>query len=150
MTTRSDLIKSEHYWTEVIQLKLYNDIIEFIEKSGISNKEIAKKLGVSKGRVSQILSGENLNFRIDSLVKICLAINKVPNFHLEDVDAFLNRDANNPGGAVFADNSVSIKWGAMEDFTKEESHGKDIKVPKYVIHSNEAINKEESISCHVM
>ena len=65
MITREDLLRSSEYWIERIQNKIFNDLTEYIEKNKVSNKQIAEILGLSKGRVSQILSGENLNFRLE-------------------------------------------------------------------------------------
>ena len=97
MITREDLIKSSEYWTEIIQNKIYNDLAEYIETHEIQNKQIAESLGLSKGRVSQILSGENLNFRLDTLVRLCLTINRIPDFQLVDINEFIAKDQRNPG-----------------------------------------------------
>ena len=148
MITRSELLKSEEYWTEIIQLKLYNDIVEFVEESGLSNKEIARKIGVSKGRVSQILSGKNLNLRIDSLVKISLAINKVPNLYLEDIDRFINKDTNNKEGAVFTNDQdeIPIVWGIIDNFTNEIPKGQRINIPSTPESSMEDLSAQEFVS----
>jgi predicted XRE-type DNA-binding protein len=92
MITREDLLKSSEYWIETIQNKVFNDLTEYIEKKKVSNKEIAEILGLSKGRVSQILSGENLNFRLDTLVKLCLAIERIPDFKLIGIEDFIKKD----------------------------------------------------------
>jgi predicted XRE-type DNA-binding protein len=101
MITKEDLIKSSEYWIETIQNKVFNDFTEYIEKNNISNKSIGESLGLSKGRVSQILSGENLNFRIDTLVKLCLAIGRVPDFRLVDIDDFVAKDRLSSDSIVF-------------------------------------------------
>lgn len=101
MKPREELLKSSEYWIEVIQNKVFNDLTEYIESSKLSNKELAKLLGVSKGRISQILSGENLNFRLDTLVKICLVINRVPNFRLLDLNEYISRDLKSSNSVVF-------------------------------------------------
>jgi transcriptional regulator with XRE-family HTH domain len=92
MITREDLIRSSEYWTEIIQNKIYNDFIDFIENNNIPHKQLAQSLGLSKGRISQILSGENLNFRLETIVKLCLTINKIPGFQLLDLDEFIKYD----------------------------------------------------------
>ena len=61
MMTREDLLKSSDYWIEIIQNKIFSDLIEYIEDNNISNEQLREILGVSKGRVSQIKSGNNLN-----------------------------------------------------------------------------------------
>jgi predicted XRE-type DNA-binding protein len=93
MITREDLLRSSEYWIERIQNKIFNDLMEYIEKNKVSNKQIAEILGLSKGRVSQILSGENLNFRLDTLIKLCLAIDRIPDFHLLEIDEYINADS---------------------------------------------------------
>ena len=89
MLKREELLKNEGYWTEKIQNNIYNDLITYFEESNISRKELAKKLGVSKGRVSQILNGKDLNFKISSLVKIGLAMDKVPNFNFQNINKYI-------------------------------------------------------------
>ncbi len=101
MLTREDLLKSSEYWTEIIQNKIFNDLMEYIEDNDISNKQLGEILGLTKGRISQILSGKNLNFKIDSLVKLCLSINKVPDFQLVDINKFIGMDLNSSASTVF-------------------------------------------------
>ncbi|MCF8304164.1 MAG: helix-turn-helix domain-containing protein [Bacteroidales bacterium] len=92
MITREKLLQNETYLAEMLQNKIYNDLVRYIEENKLTQKEIAEKLSVSKGYVSQILNGTNLNFRISTLVKICLAIGKVPNIEFEDIEEFINKD----------------------------------------------------------
>ena len=101
MITREELITSSEYWIETIQNKVFSDVSEYIEKNDVSNKIIAERLGLSKGRVSQILSGENLNFRIDTLVKLCLAIELVPDFRLVEIQDFIDREKSSNESIVF-------------------------------------------------
>lgn len=101
MITREELLQSSEYWIEVIQNKVFNDLIEYVESSNLSNKELAKMLGVSKGRVSQILSGENLNFRLDTLVKLCISINRIPDFRLLEINKYISMDKRSSYSIVF-------------------------------------------------
>ena len=101
MITREELITSSEYWIETIQNKVFNDLSEYIEQNKVSNKYIADKLGLSKGRISQILSGENLNFRLDTLVKLCLAIDRIPDFQLIDKNDFIAREKLSPDSIIF-------------------------------------------------
>jgi predicted XRE-type DNA-binding protein len=101
MITREELLKSSEYWTEIIQNKIFNELVEYIEGNNISNEQLREILGVSKGRISQILSGNNLNFRIDSLVRLCLVINKVPDFQLVDINDFIRKDEEGSTSQVF-------------------------------------------------
>lgn len=109
MITREQLLKNEVYWTETIQNRIFNDLANYIDDNDISQKEIAEKLGLSKGRISQILNGRGLNFRIDTLVKICLAIGKVPSFTLEDLTSYVERDgARSFESQVFSQSNVKL------------------------------------------
>jgi len=101
MISREDLLKSSEYWIEIIQNKVYSDLMEYIEQNGASNKDLAKSLGISKGRVSQILSGTNLNFRLDTLVKLCLTIDKIPNVQLENIDKYIEADLKETEPIIF-------------------------------------------------
>lgn len=92
MITREDLLRSSEYWTGIIQNKIYNDFVEFIEEKNIPQKQLAQSLGLSKGRISQILSGDNLNFRLETIVKLCLTINKIPRFQLLDLEEYIAND----------------------------------------------------------
>lgn len=101
MITREELLKSSEYWTEIIQNKIYNDLTDYIQTNDIPNKHFIDSLALSKGRVSQILNGANLNFRIDTLVKLCLAIDKIPDFHLVDINEFISKDSLNTSSLIF-------------------------------------------------
>ncbi|MDE6537285.1 MAG: helix-turn-helix transcriptional regulator [Muribaculaceae bacterium] len=72
-----DKYKSPAYWTQLIQLMLYNQIDQYIKKNGLTKKEFAEKLGVSKGYVSQILNGD-FDHRLSKLTELALACGFVP------------------------------------------------------------------------
>lgn len=148
MITREDLLKSSEYWTEIIQNKIFNDLMEYIEESNISNKQLGEKLGLSKGRISQILSGKNLNFKIDSLVKICLSINKVPDFRLVDLMQFVEKDLNSSVSTVFHESKYIQKQTDEMLRYKPEEYSEKVKLPldeMKTLHANIS-NKENIIS----
>lgn len=132
MITREHLLRNERFWTETIQNKIYNDLASYIKTEKISQKEIAKRLGVSKGRISQILNGSNLNFRIDTLVKICLAINKVPNFKFEDIKSFIESDTkSNYISCVYNQEHIELsELNNKISFVKNKKEGKLIPLNK--------------------
>lgn len=72
-----DKYKSPAYWTQLIQLMLYNQIDQYLKKNGLTKKEFAEKLGVSKGYVSQILKGD-FDHRLSKLTELALACGFVP------------------------------------------------------------------------
>ena len=132
MITREHLLRNERFWIETIQNRIYNDLASYIKTEKISQKKIAKILGVSKGRISQILNGANLNFRIDTLVKICLAINKVPNFKFEDIKSFIELDTkSNYISCVYNQEHIELsELNNKISFVKNKKEGKLIRLKK--------------------
>lgn len=72
---------SPAYWTQLIQLMLYENINDYLVANGMTKKEFAEKLGVSKGYVSQILNGD-FDHKLSKLTELALACDLVPRFDL--------------------------------------------------------------------
>ncbi|MDH5379981.1 MAG: helix-turn-helix domain-containing protein [Cyclobacteriaceae bacterium] len=70
------------YWVEHINGLLYNALVVFMEKYKMKQKDLAVHLGISPGRVSQILNGGNINFSIEKFVEISLKLDCYPDFRL--------------------------------------------------------------------
>ncbi len=88
---RHELLRSRAYWTVQIQNKLFNLIEDYRKKNNMTKAQIAEKLGVSKGYVTQILNGD-FDHKISKLVDLSLAFGKVPLFFLEDIDQYIEDD----------------------------------------------------------
>jgi transcriptional regulator with XRE-family HTH domain len=82
---RGQLLKNEGYWTSKIQIDLYNQLEKYISDNKINRSQLAKKLKVSKGYVTQILNGD-FNHRISKLVELALAIDKIPEINYKDLN----------------------------------------------------------------
>lgn len=91
MITREELLKSPEYWFEDAQNELYRQVIEYKEKNGINQTELAKELGVTKGYVSQILKGE-FNYTLKKLIEISLAVGKIPQIEYKSIVDVLSED----------------------------------------------------------
>lgn len=91
MISRADLLKSPDYWYEQAQNELYRKATEFIENEGITRSELAERLGVTKGYVSQILNG-NFNFTLKKLIEISLAMDLVPSIKYENANEHISRE----------------------------------------------------------
>ncbi|KZE83344.1 hypothetical protein AV926_04700 [Myroides marinus] len=85
------ILNQPSYWIEGINGVLYNAIIEFMEKNKFNRTQLAQNLGISKGRVSQILNNGEINFSIEKIVEISIKIGKYPVFELEDSQIYLNK-----------------------------------------------------------
>jgi transcriptional regulator with XRE-family HTH domain len=82
--TRDQLIQSREYWIAKIQLDLFNQIEKYMGENNLSRTQLAEKLGVTKGYVSQILNGD-FDHKISKLVDLALAIGKVPDIQYTDL-----------------------------------------------------------------
>lgn len=89
--TREELLRSSEYWTTKMQLELYARIEAYMSENKINRTELAKRLGVSKGYVTQILNGD-YDHRLSKLVEIALKIDYVPRIIYEP---FVNVIGNN-------------------------------------------------------
>jgi transcriptional regulator with XRE-family HTH domain len=97
MLSKEELIKHPEYWMEKIQNEIYRELVTYMEKEGLNRKELAKRLGVSKGYVSQILNGD-CNFSLKKLIKLALAIDKFPVFNFSFDNPY--EKAHKPGGTL--------------------------------------------------
>jgi transcriptional regulator with XRE-family HTH domain len=88
MITREELMKTEEYWLETIQNEIYRMFAGYIEKENITQNQIAQKLGVSKGYISQIMNG-NFNYTLKKLIQLSLAAGKVPIIEFRPLDEIM-------------------------------------------------------------
>lgn len=84
------ILNQPSYWVEGINGFLYNAIIEYMEKHNMNKTQLAGHLGITKGRVSQILNDGEINFSIEKIVQIALKVDKFPLFELKDKKDYMN------------------------------------------------------------
>ena len=77
MLKRNELLKTPEYWVETLQNQIYREVVDFMEFEGLTRSQLAQKLGVSKGYITQILSGE-CNFSLKKLVELSLKMEVAP------------------------------------------------------------------------
>lgn len=77
MITNDELLETPEYWTTRIQLDLYSHIQEYMRMNGLSRTQLAQKLGVTKGYITQVLNGD-FDHRLSKLVELSLAVGLVP------------------------------------------------------------------------
>lgn len=87
-TTQKDKFTSPAYWTQLIQLSLYEMIKDHLEGACISKTQFAEDLGVSKGYVTQILNGD-FDHRLSKLVQLGIACGRIPKFEFVPVSEAL-------------------------------------------------------------
>jgi predicted XRE-type DNA-binding protein len=88
-----DVALDPAYWVEHINNDMYNALITYMEDNKLNQTHFAAFLGISKGRLSQILNSGETNFTIEKLVSIALKINKIPKIELQDKEQFI-KEAN--------------------------------------------------------
>lgn len=89
---RQEIFKNPGYWTSKIQLELYDELLDYLEKNKLTRTQLAKKLGVSKGYISQILNGD-FDHKISKLVELSLAIDKIPKIEFININEFISEDS---------------------------------------------------------
>lgn len=88
---RKELLKSKEYWLAEIQLNLFKLIENYKTTNNLNSTQLAEKLGVTKGYVSQILNGD-FDHKISKLVELSLAFNKVPIIEYKDLERTIMED----------------------------------------------------------
>ena len=89
---REELLNSKEYWLSKTQIDLFNEIEKYMQRNGLNRTQLAEKLGVSKGYISQILNGD-ADHRISKLVELSLAIGMAPRLSYEDLDLLVKADS---------------------------------------------------------
>lgn len=92
---RAHILENPIYWVEGINGMLYDAIVRYMEKHQMKQKDLAKHLGITPGRVSQILNDGNINFSIEKIIEIAIKVDKIPNFVFEDKSTFIERELKN-------------------------------------------------------
>ena len=86
MIKQNQLLETPEYWFERIQNLLYEAVIQYLEEENMTQTQLAEKLGVSKGYISQILNG-NYNHSLKKLVEISLAVGVVPDIQFRSLES---------------------------------------------------------------
>ena len=89
---RERILESPVYWVEGVNGMLYDAIVSYMEKHQMKQIDLAKHLGISPGRVSQILNDGNINFSLEKIIEIALKLDKIPSFLFEDKATYLKRE----------------------------------------------------------
>jgi len=104
-----ELAKTHEYWLEKIQNDFFRLAADYMDKYDLNQTELAEKLGVSKGYISQILNG-NSNFSIKKLVDISLALEAAPNLEFEDISVYAKQEeAKQKFSQSFRSTPITIK-----------------------------------------
>lgn len=112
MSSLKEKYASPEYWTQLIQILLYNKIQDYLDSHNMTKKEFAEKLGVSKGYVSQILNGD-FDHKLSKLSELALACDLVPKIEFVPIKY---------AQEVVKDSYLKpIEWNCYDDFSHKES-----------------------------
>lgn len=104
---REELLKSKEYWIFKIQNDLFGFMESYMKENKLNRTELASKLNVTKGYVSQIFNGE-FDHKISKLVDLSLSCGKVPVITFLDLDKYINDDKE--GKTHYLDKSKPIQY----------------------------------------
>lgn len=82
--THEELLATPEYWTTKMQIELYQKVEEYLTKYKITRTELARRLNVSKGYISQVLNGD-FDHRISKFVELALFVGYRPKIVFEPV-----------------------------------------------------------------
>ena len=88
MISRNELMHRPEYYVDRVQNEIFRIVRGYMDKEGLNQSQLAARLGVSKGYMSQILNG-NFNFSVTKLVELCLSLGIAPNLQLADLENFI-------------------------------------------------------------
>ena len=97
MKTTNDIhekiLNQPSYWVEGVNGFLYNAVVSYMEANNLNRTKLASHLGISKGRVSQILNDGEINFSLEKIIQIALKVGKFPVFEFQDKQAYLQKES---------------------------------------------------------
>jgi len=72
------------YWHELAVVDFTEEVIEVMDRHGVSRAELARRLGTSQAYVTKLLGGD-ANFTLMTLVKLAMALESEVRLHLGPV-----------------------------------------------------------------
>lgn len=88
MLSHNELIQTPEYWLETIQNEIFRQVKTYMDKENLNQTQLAQKLGVTKGYISQILNG-NFNFTLKKLIDLSISIGIVPDLKFKQMNKFI-------------------------------------------------------------
>ncbi|MES2111364.1 MAG: helix-turn-helix transcriptional regulator [Bacteroidota bacterium] len=89
--SRAKILSSPAYWFEKSQNELFRQFHYYMERENINQTQLAERLGITRGRVSQILRGES-NFTMKTLIELGLFIGVIPKISYRPLDEEIKSD----------------------------------------------------------
>jgi len=90
---RQELITNKEYILAGMQLKILNLLEEFMQNKNLKRNELAEKLEVTKGYISQIMNVA-YDHKLTKVIELALACEKVPMLFFVEMDKLIQEDRN--------------------------------------------------------
>lgn len=107
---------------------------DYLDENNMSRKELAEKLGVSKGYISQVLNGDS-DHRLSKIVSLATSLGKAPYIYLKDINEVLSNDNN--GNSVYIDfeelESKANRCDILDSFAFNKDNWSFNNYPKFEI-----------------
>lgn len=88
---RKDLLQMPDYWITQIQMAIYNCAMDFMKETDKNRSQLAEYLGVSKGYITQLLSGD-YNYSLSKLVETSMAFGYIPKVNFIPIEEEIYMD----------------------------------------------------------
>jgi antitoxin component HigA of HigAB toxin-antitoxin module len=107
--------ETHEYWKEVAVLDFTSEMQRIMDQKGISNADLAKKIGTSRAYITKVFNG-NANFTMDTMVKLVHSLNARLHIHISEKEEDVHwlgvyskkkRKAWKPKHEIDADNKMS-------------------------------------------
>ncbi len=115
MITYQELLQTPEYWTTRIQLDLYRVIADYMDVKHLNRVNLATKLGVTKGYISQVLNGD-FDHRLSKFVELSLAVDMIPQISFIPVDKVFAKESLAEISIGMSNDSIKILPSGMKDF----------------------------------
>lgn len=98
MQKLKDIISSKYYWLfkhqGYVTNEIHNYLVEKKKSEKLTQTEFGKKLGFSKGYISQLLNGNRtFDHKLSKIVELSLAIGKVPLLDFVDIEDYIKEES---------------------------------------------------------
>lgn len=93
-------MRNKEYWIVQIQNELYGVIDRYMKENHLNRTNLAEKLHVTKGYITQVLNGD-FDHKISKLVDLALACEVVPLIHFVKTEEFVKNDSHDKIYEIF-------------------------------------------------
>ena len=111
--TCAEFLSHREHWITKIQLDLYSELRTYMKENNMNRTQLAERLGVSKGYVSQVLNGD-FDHKISKLVDLSLLMGKVPELTYTNLNEYIQADSQK-GANQFDEATAVIKEMPQND-----------------------------------